>query len=167
LHPLRLQDAPGAALDRRVRATDRLTRQAATHKRRIKDLVGQLLPASPLTVQLGKADLAVLERYGTPQTLAAGPIRLARLIQGTSRGQQGAARAAQWLAAAQAALALYGGPPGGRRRRPGRRGPNRGAAAPPTPPAGRLPRRRRRFEHQWCPWQHSNLQPATGSGRHA
>jgi transposase len=44
LHPLQL---PEAALDRRVRACDRLTQQAATHKRRIKDLVHQLLPASP------------------------------------------------------------------------------------------------------------------------
>src|SRR5215211_7567308 len=49
LHPLMLPDAPRAALDRRVRATDRLTQAAATHKRRIKDLVHQLLPASPLT----------------------------------------------------------------------------------------------------------------------
>src|SRR5215218_4150056 len=37
LHPLGLPDAPRAALDRRVRATDRLTQAAATHKRRIKD----------------------------------------------------------------------------------------------------------------------------------
>jgi hypothetical protein len=38
LQPLVLPDAGQAALDRRVRATDRLTRQAAEHKRRIKDL---------------------------------------------------------------------------------------------------------------------------------
>jgi hypothetical protein len=47
LHRLQLPDGPRAALDRRVRACDRLTQQAATHKRRIKDLVDQLLPASP------------------------------------------------------------------------------------------------------------------------
>ena len=33
-----------AALDRRVRATDRLTRPAAQHKTRIKDLARQLIP---------------------------------------------------------------------------------------------------------------------------
>jgi transposase len=112
LHPLQLPDAPRAALDRRVRATDRLTRAAATHKRRIKDLVRQLLPCSPLTGELGAADLAVLERFTTPQALlAAGPARLARLLQRASHGQQGAARAGQWLAAAQAALELYGDHP--------------------------------------------------------
>jgi transposase len=47
LHPLQLPDAARAALDRRVRACDRLTQQAASHKRRITDLVHQLLPASP------------------------------------------------------------------------------------------------------------------------
>jgi transposase len=108
LHPLQLPDAPRAALDRRVRATDRLTQQAATHKRRIKDLVRQLLPCSPLTGELGQADLAVLERYPTPQALlAAGPARLGRLIHKASHGPQGAARAQQWLAAARAALELY------------------------------------------------------------
>jgi transposase len=71
LDPLVLPDAPRAALDRRVRACDRLTRQAATHKRRIKDLVRQLLPASPLVGQLGQADLAVLERYPDPRALLA------------------------------------------------------------------------------------------------
>jgi transposase len=112
LHPLELPDASRAALDRRVRATDRLTRQAASHKRRIKDLVRQLLPCSPLTGELGRADLAVLERFTTPQALlAAGPARLARLLHTASHGQQGAARAQQWLAAAQAALELYGDHP--------------------------------------------------------
>jgi transposase len=66
LRPLELPDAPRAALDRRVRACDRLTQAAATHKRRIKDLVRQLLPASPLVGELGQADLAVLERYADP-----------------------------------------------------------------------------------------------------
>jgi transposase len=108
LVPLQLPDAPRAALDRRVRATDRLTQQAATHKRRIKDLVRQLLPCSPLVGELGKADLAVLERFTTPQALLhAGLARLARLIHKASHGQQGAARAQQWLQAAQAAVQLY------------------------------------------------------------
>jgi len=62
LQPLVLPGVERAALDRRVRVTDRLTRAGAEHKRRIKDLVRQLLPMSPLTGDLGAADLAVLER---------------------------------------------------------------------------------------------------------
>ena len=112
LHPLELPDAERAALDRRVRVCDRLTQQAATHKRRVKDLVRQLLPASPLVGELGMADLAVLERYADPHTLlAAGRARLARVIVKASGGHLGAARAEQWLAAARAALELYGDHP--------------------------------------------------------
>ena len=55
-----------AALDRRVRATDRLTVLAAQHKVRIKDLTRQVMPCSPLTGDLGVADLAVLETVGRP-----------------------------------------------------------------------------------------------------
>src|SRR6266508_232707 len=75
LHPLALPSAERAALDRRVRACDRLTQQGACHKRRIKDLVRQLLPTSPLAGELGMADLAVLERFGADPhaLLAAGP----------------------------------------------------------------------------------------------
>jgi transposase len=63
LHPLELPTtAPAAALDRRVRACDRLTRQAALHQRRIKDLVRQLMPATPLTGELTKTDVAVGQR---------------------------------------------------------------------------------------------------------
>jgi transposase len=112
LVPLQLPDAPRAALDRRVRATDRLTRQAATHKRRIKDLVRQLLPATPLAGELGKADLAVLERFADPHALlAAGQARLVRVIATASNNHLGAQRATQWLSAAQAALDLYGDHP--------------------------------------------------------
>ena len=112
LHPLQLPDAARAALDRRVRTCDRLTRQAASHKRRIKDLVHQLLPASPLTGELGQADLAVLERWADPHALvAAGRARLQRLLVTASAGQRGAHRATQWLAAAHAALKLYGDHP--------------------------------------------------------
>ena len=112
LHPLQLPDAPRAALDRRVRACDRLTQQAASHKRRIKDLVRQLLPASPLVGELGQADLAVLERWADPHALvAAGRARLQRVLGTASAGQQGAQRATQWLAAAHAALELYGDHP--------------------------------------------------------
>jgi transposase len=112
LHPLVLPDAPRAALDRRVRACDRLTRQAATHKRRIKDLVRQLLPWSPLVGELGMADLAVLERWADPHALlAAGPARLQQVIATASNHHLGAQRASQWLAAAQAALDLDGDHP--------------------------------------------------------
>jgi transposase len=112
LHPLQLPDAARAALDRRVRACDRLTQQAATHKRRIKDLVRQLLPTSPLTGELGAADLAVLERYADPHALLdAGHARLTRLLHTTSHGHQGGERATQWVTAARAALQLYGDHP--------------------------------------------------------
>src|SRR6266536_3449010 len=113
LHPLALPSAERAALDRRVRACDRLTQQGACHKRRIKDLVRQLLPTSPLAGELGMADLAVLERFGADPhaLLAAGPGRLARLIGKASGGQHGQQRATHWLAAARAALQLYGDHP--------------------------------------------------------
>jgi hypothetical protein len=54
LHPLQLPEGARAALDRRVRACDRLTQQAATHKRRIKDLVHQLLPPAPWSASLAR-----------------------------------------------------------------------------------------------------------------
>jgi transposase len=112
LHPLELPGAERSALDRRVRATDRLTRQAATHKRRLKDLVRQLLPCSPLVGELGQADLAVLERWADPHALVtAGRARLVRVITKASHGHLGVARATQWLAAAHAALELYGDHP--------------------------------------------------------
>jgi hypothetical protein len=109
LHPLELPTtAQAAALDRRVRACDRLTRQAALHQRRIKDLVRQLMPATPLTGELTKTDLAVLGRWPDPRALlAAGRGRLLALITKTSHGQQGADRAEQWRAAALTAVELY------------------------------------------------------------
>ena len=112
LHALQLPGAERAALDRRVRATDRLTRAAAEHKRRIKDLARQLLPMSPLDGDLGAADLAVLERYADPHALARlGQVRLTALIAKASHGHQGAERAHQWLDAARASLDLYAGHP--------------------------------------------------------
>ena len=67
LRPLQLPARPEqAALDRRVRATDRLTRAGAEHKTRIKDLVRQLMPASPLTGDLGLADLGCWHATRTP-----------------------------------------------------------------------------------------------------
>ena len=112
LAPLVLPGAERAALDRRVRATDRLTSAAAEHKRRIRDLARQLLPMSPLGGDLGAADLAVLERYADPRALTrAGQAELTTVITAASRNHQGADRAGQWLDAARAALALYDGHP--------------------------------------------------------
>jgi hypothetical protein len=104
--------ADRAAPGRRVRATDRLTRTAAEHKRRIEDLARQLLPLSPLTSDLGAADLAVLERYADPRELTrTGEAELTAVIAGASHNHQGAGRARQWLDAAQASLVLYDGHP--------------------------------------------------------
>jgi len=112
LAPLVLPGAERAALDRRVRATDRLTQLAAEHKTRIKDLARQLLPTSPLGGGLGAADLAVLERYADPRALLRlGAARLIALIVKASNNHQGAERARQWLDAARASLDLYGGHP--------------------------------------------------------
>ena len=135
LHPLGLPDAERAALDRRVRACDRLTRAAAGHKRRIKDLVRQLLPCSPLTGELGAADLAVLERWADPHALvAAGRARLARVITKASHGHLGVARATQWLAAAHAASSCTATtPPSPGRIWPPRSKPRSGCCAPPRP----------------------------------
>jgi transposase len=112
LQPLELPGAERAALDRRVRATDRLTQAGAVHKRRIKDLVRQLLPMTPLAGDLGVADLAVLERFADPNALVKlGVKRLGALIAKTSNNHQGAERARQWLDAAEASLQLYAGHP--------------------------------------------------------
>jgi transposase len=108
LQPLMLPGPERAALDRRVRAADRLSELAARHKVRIKALVRQLLPMSPLTGALGRSDLAVLERFADPRMLVkAGRARLTKVIARASNNQKGAARADEWLAAARASLALY------------------------------------------------------------
>jgi transposase len=112
LHPLVLPGAERAALDRRVRATDRLTRAGAEHKVRIKDLVRQVLPMTPLVGDLGAADLAVLERYADPNALLKlGVKRLTALIEKHSNNHQGIDRARQWVAAAEASIELYGDHP--------------------------------------------------------
>jgi transposase len=109
LRPLELGDPDAAALDRRVRACDRLTQEAALHKRRIKDLVRQLQPMTPLTGDIGAADLAVLERWADPHDLVkAGRARLTRVITAASHNHQKAERADEWLAAAHGSLELYG-----------------------------------------------------------
>ena len=94
LQPLELPGPGLAALDRRVRACARLTQAAAEHKTRIKDLVRQLMPVTPLTGDIGTADLAVLEHYADPRTLlAAGVAELTTLITTVSHHQQGHGRA--------------------------------------------------------------------------
>lgn len=101
-----------AALGRRVRACDRLTQAAAVHKVRIKDLVRQLMPMTPLIGDLGVADLVVLERWANPHALLRlGQARLTQIIEHASRGHQGPERALQWRTAAAAALELYGSHP--------------------------------------------------------
>ena len=112
LRPLELPGPERAALDRRVRATDRLTQAGAEHKRRIRDLVRQLLPMTPLSGELGVADLAVLERWADPNALvAAGVKRVAAVIAKASNNHCGMARARRWIEAAEAAIALYDGHP--------------------------------------------------------
>lgn len=112
LQPLELPGVERAALDRRVRACDRLTQAATRHKVRIKDLVRQLLPMTPLVGDLGAADLAVLEKWADPNALVkAGPRRVMPLIVKASNNHLGAERAAEWIAAAEASLALYGSNP--------------------------------------------------------
>jgi transposase len=109
LLPLELGSHEQAALDRRVRACDRLTRLCAVHKTRLKDLVRQLLPLSPLAGDLTNADLAVLLETGAdPHHLARlGKARLTRLITRASRGHLGAVRAQHWLDAAGEAIRLF------------------------------------------------------------
>ena len=113
VQPLALASADAAALDRRVRATDRLSRAIAEHKTRIKALVRQVMPMSPLTGKMTRADMAVLERWADPNLLVkAGPKRVGALIAKASRGHTtGTNRALEWIDAANAALELYGNHP--------------------------------------------------------
>ena len=112
LQPLGLPGVERAALDRRVRACDRLTQAGAEHKVRIKDLVRQLLPMTPLSGDLGVADLAVLERWADPNALVkAGVKRVTAVIAKASHHHQGAERAGEWVAAAEASIDLYAGHP--------------------------------------------------------
>ena len=127
---LTLAEGDAATLDRRVRACDRLTQQAARHKTRIKALIRQLLPMTPLTGDLGKADLAILERCADPRTLLAGAGRADRADQpglprqagpGTGPGVDQRRAASNRLVRARR--------PGHALCRPGRRGGHRGPPA--------------------------------------
>jgi transposase len=106
--PLVLPDRDAATLDRRVRAADRLTRDIADRKTRIKALVRQLMPMSPMAGKVTSADLVVLERWADPNLLIkTGPKRLTAAIAKASNGHLGVERAEEWLAAAHAAIDLY------------------------------------------------------------
>ena len=108
VQPLELPGAQAAALDRRVRAADRLTRDIAERKTRIKALVRQLMPMTPLAGKITHADLAVLERWADPNLLVrAGRTRIAKLIATVSNNHTGMERAQEWLDAANAAIELY------------------------------------------------------------
>ena len=73
---------------------DRLTRDIAERKTRIKALVRQLMPMSPLTGKITNADLAVLERWADPNLLVkVGAKRLAALIAKASNNHTGVERA--------------------------------------------------------------------------
>jgi transposase len=110
VQPLVMAGPEAAALDRRVRAADRLTRDIAERKTRIKALVRQLMPMSPLTGKITNADLGVLERWADPNLLVkAGARRLAAVIARASNNHTGVERAQEWLDAANAAIDLYRG----------------------------------------------------------
>lgn len=114
LQPLRLPEGPAASLDRRVRAADRLTDAANSHKVRLRELARQAMPMLDIAVrgELGVSDVAVLERYGDPrQLLRAGRSRLLALIRKASRGHHGEERADAWRRVAELALELYGEDP--------------------------------------------------------
>jgi transposase len=112
VQPLELPSADAASLDRRVRAAHRLTRQVALHKTRVKALVRQVMPMSPLPGKITHADLAVLERWADPNLLVrAGRKRVAAVIVKASNNHSGVERAEEWLAAANAAIELYAGHP--------------------------------------------------------
>jgi transposase len=111
LQPLELPEADRAELERRVRATDRLTQEATQHKVRLKDFVRQLLPVTPLRSELCKADRVVLERTGghPERILALGRKRLTAMITGASKAHLGAERADEWLESATLSRELYAG----------------------------------------------------------
>jgi transposase len=114
LRPVALPAGAAASLDRRVRTCARLTEEIGTRKGRIRDLARQAMPTvnAVLGRDLGRADIAVLERYGDPRRLlAAGKTRLTRLITAASNHHLGEDKAAAFLAAGRAAVALYADSP--------------------------------------------------------
>jgi transposase len=112
LRPVDLAEGPAASLDRRVRTCARLSNEIGSRKRRIRDLARQAMPTINIALgqDLGRADLAVLERYSDPRRLlATGKGRVAKLIAKASRGQCGSDKAEAFIAAARAAVDLHEG----------------------------------------------------------
>lgn len=111
LHALRLPRGDRAALDRRVRVTERLTEEIADRKRRIRDLARTLMPTvgPAISKTISRSDLEVLRNYGDPRELRKlGLEALTALIEAVSRGEHGERKARLYLAAAEEACALYG-----------------------------------------------------------
>ncbi len=110
LHPVELNEAGRASLDRRVRAVARLTREIGQRKVRVRALAQALMPdiGDAFGDGLNRTDLAVLERYADPRKLlAAGPARLARLVHSESRGKLGPQKVEALRRAAREALELW------------------------------------------------------------
>lgn len=109
-YPWRPPSREQAALDRRVRACARLTKESSQSKLRLRALVRESLPMTPLGSVLGKTDLALLERTGADpnQILKLGRARLTRLIVKASCKHLGAEVAERWLKSAERSLELYG-----------------------------------------------------------
>jgi transposase len=164
LAPLRLPGSERAALDRRVRACDRLSMQGAEHKVRLKDLVRQLMPLSPLTGDLGQADLAVLERWADPRALLRlGQTQLSAVIAKASRNHLGSARGRGVVGHRAGRGAALRRAPGGRVRRPRRRGRHRGTADPGDRGGTGDPRRRTGTAYRWAdPGQLARTLPGLG-----
>ena len=100
------------------------------HKVRIKDLVRQLLPVTPLNGELGFADLAVLERWADPRDLVgwAAPA-LPRSLSRHRTATRGAACRRVVGLSPRRTRALWRAPGCGVRR-PGSRGSHRSQASP-------------------------------------
>lgn len=110
VYPWRPPSRAQAALDRRVRACARLTKQSSQSKVRLRALVRESLPMTPLGAVLSKTELALLERTGADpdQILKLGRTRLTRLISKVSAKHLGVEVAERWLEAAAQSRVLYG-----------------------------------------------------------
>ena len=112
--PLELPTGELAALDRRVRACDRLTQAQTERKIRLRELARQLYPTidSVIGGEVSRCDVAMLERWADPHRLLRAPRqRLVDVVHKTSSGQKGADHVDAWRAAATESMALYGDDP--------------------------------------------------------
>jgi transposase len=116
LVPLELAEGPAASLDRRVRACDRLRREIALHKTRVRELARQAMPAvdHAMDTACRDVDLVVLGSYGDPRLLAGlSPDELCRFVRERCQLKQVYAlkKATAWIEVARAAAELYGDDP--------------------------------------------------------